>query len=396
MSSLLSLFFRSVMSITNTPNMNLPVPGVGTEVGPDYANDVNNCFSIVDGHTHTVGNGVQITPAGINISTDLPFGDNNATGLRSARLQDQNGVLSGSSDLACLYNNGGNLYFNDGSGNQIAMTAGGGIAGSPGSIANLVSPASASYSAASKTFTWASGSSGKAAAMDSGGLTIRQTDTASAKGIDLVSPNSLGANYALTLPTGLPASTKYMSCDSGGNLGFVTADDIAAAMTSTGADAIATTIDATGANAIGVTMTSVGADAIGESMTSLGADAILTTAGTVSSFLATLTGVSGSVTGTVTTYKIGQMVTLSFPTMSGTSNSTVCTITGVPSSYWPTTNAQTVFIRIVNSAGATNLGLYKITNAGVVTIFGDAGGGGWTASGTKGLEECSITYNVAV
>lgn len=228
------------MSTINTPNMNLPVPTVGSESGPNYANDVNACFSILDSHTHTSGNGVQITPAGININADLPFLNNNAASLRSVRLQNQGGVISGGSDLACLYNNGGNLYFNDGSGNQIAMTAGGGIAGTPGSIANLVSPASATYTAASKLFTWSSGTSGKAAATDQGAITIRQTNTASAKGITLQSPNALAADFSLTLPASLPSSNQYMSIDTSGNLGTANATQIAQNIVRTSASSTAT------------------------------------------------------------------------------------------------------------------------------------------------------------
>lgn len=228
------------MSTTLSPNMNLPVPGVGNESGPAYAQDVNNCMSILDAHNHSIGSGVQITPSGLNINSDLTFMDNNATNLRSVRLYNQGGVLSGVSDLSCVYNNGGNLYFNDGSGNQIAITASGGIAGSPGSIANLVAPASATYTAGSKLFTWSSGSV-KAAAMDNGAVTIRETNVTSARGITIASPTSLSSNYQLTLPTALPGSTQYLSCSSSGALGTVTADSIAAAMTSTGANAILVT-----------------------------------------------------------------------------------------------------------------------------------------------------------
>lgn len=226
------------MSITNTPNMNLVVPGVGTEIGPNYANEINNDLSILDAHNHTIGNGAPIPSSGLLINADLSMNDTNLISIRSLRLQDQGGVLSGGSDLACLYNNGGNLYFNDSSGNQIAITAAGGVAGSPGSIANLVSPASATYTAASKTFTWASGTSGKAAAMDNGSVTIRQTDTASANGITIQSPNALGSAYSLTLPSALPGALEYVSCDTSGNLGLVTADSIGSAMTSVGANAV--------------------------------------------------------------------------------------------------------------------------------------------------------------
>ncbi len=60
-----------------SPNMTLPVPVVGTSLGSQYAYDVNNCMGLIDSHDHSFGKGVQITPNGLNISTDLPINNNN-------------------------------------------------------------------------------------------------------------------------------------------------------------------------------------------------------------------------------------------------------------------------------------------------------------------------------
>ena len=46
---------RASMATNPSPNMNLPIPIVGQEVGPAWANDLNGCMSIIDGHNHTVG-----------------------------------------------------------------------------------------------------------------------------------------------------------------------------------------------------------------------------------------------------------------------------------------------------------------------------------------------------
>lgn len=219
----------------NSANMMFPVPQVGIDPGPTWASDLNSCLTIVDAHDHTVGNGVKITPNGMNISSDLPFANNSATGLLKTSFTSQVAALTGTNFLSFI---GGNLYVNDSSGNQIPITSGGGVAGSPGSIGSLASPASATYSAGSKLFTWLA-SAGKSAAMDNGAVTIRETNVASAKGITLQSPTSLAADYNLTLLTGLPASTQYISCDTSGNLGTATPDTIGSAMTSTGANSIA-------------------------------------------------------------------------------------------------------------------------------------------------------------
>lgn len=212
---------------TISPNMGMPVPVVGADPGPQYGTDQNSCFSILDSHDHTIGNGVQITPNGMNINVNLPFGGNSATGLLSAVFNSQSAALTGTNFASVV---GGNLYFNDGSGNQIPITAGGGVAGSPGSIGSLASPAAATYSAGSKTFIWTANSS-KAAAMDNGAVTIRETNVTSAKGITISSPTGLGADYSLTLFAALPGSTQYVSCDSAGNLATSTSNAIIASTT---------------------------------------------------------------------------------------------------------------------------------------------------------------------
>lgn len=215
-------------NIVNSTNMAMPVPVVGVDPGPTYATDLNTCLGIVDAHDHSVGNGVKITPSGINISSDLSFNTtSSATNLYKAAFTSQAAALTGTNFLSFI---GGNLYVNDSSGNQIAITSGGGVAGSPGSIGSLTAPAAATYSAGSKLFTWTSAAT-KAAAMDNGAVTIRETDVASAKGITIKSPTALGADYNLTLFAALPASTMYVSCDATGNLGNVTSNTIVAGVT---------------------------------------------------------------------------------------------------------------------------------------------------------------------
>lgn len=212
---------------TISPNMNMPIPVVGVDPGPDYATDQNSCFTIIDQHDHSAGNGVPITPDGMDISSDLTFANHSATNLYSLVLTSQSGALTGTNFLSSV---SGNLYFNDGSGNQVQITSAGGVAGSPGSIGSLTSPASATYSAGSKLFTWASGVN-KSAAMDNGAITIRETDVASAKGTTIASAASLAADYTLTLPGALPGSTQYFASSSGGTVSFVTSNSIAAART---------------------------------------------------------------------------------------------------------------------------------------------------------------------
>lgn len=202
-------------NITISPNMSLPIPIPGVDPGPDYAQNLNASLTILDSHNHAAGSGVQITPAGLNINSDLPLNQNNLTLARSLRLFPNTSPLALGTDLDCLYTSGVDLYYNDGSGNQVRITQSGGVAGSPGSIANLTSPASATYVAANQTFVWQSAAS-TPANLDAASVVFRNL-TASSQGITVSPPNALGSSYALVLPP-LPVSQKFMTLDASGNI----------------------------------------------------------------------------------------------------------------------------------------------------------------------------------
>lgn len=110
---------------TTTPDMGLILPDVSVTAGPQWATLLNAAFSTVDSHNHATGNGVQITPSGLNINSDLTFVQNNATNLRSLRLFNNSSFTPGVSDLTCLYSLNNELYYRDGAGNIIQFTLGG-------------------------------------------------------------------------------------------------------------------------------------------------------------------------------------------------------------------------------------------------------------------------------
>ncbi len=213
------------MSFTiNSTNMLLPIPIVGVEPGPQYATDINSCLTIIDTHNHTPGYGVAIPSDGLDINADLPFNDNNLTEARSIRFQSQGAPLALGSDLGCLYEVNDDLYFNDGLGNQIRLTQSGGVAGTPGSIANLTPPASASYVALNQTFVFQSASL-TPANIDGASFILRNL-AASSKGLTLQPPSAMAADYSITLPS-LPASTLLMTMTSAGvQAANVTTDNV--------------------------------------------------------------------------------------------------------------------------------------------------------------------------
>lgn len=200
---------------TNSISMDLPIPTVGTAPGPEWATLLNNCLTIVDAHSHVPGSGVPITPSAININADLTMAANNLTDIRSVRFTPQLAALGLAADIGCLYEVADDLYYNDGSGNQIRLTQSGSIVGTAGSITGLPSgTASASYVPISSKFVWQSATN-IAADMDMGAAIMRNVSPNSTFALTLQPPAGLGSNYSLTLPT-LPASTRILSLTSSG------------------------------------------------------------------------------------------------------------------------------------------------------------------------------------
>jgi hypothetical protein len=199
-----------------SPNMNLPVPIVGQDPGPDWANNINASLGILDQHNHSNGQGVPITPAGININTDLPLNGNNLTLINSLRFNNLSGTLAGSApNLGVAYEALGNLYFNDSAGNVVQITKSGSVNATSSGI-----------------------SSGSASAAFSGGVLVVDSNTntpaniqagsilignvvASSNFATLQAPSALGADYSLTLPpTNSTGGTVFLTYDTSNNEGI--------------------------------------------------------------------------------------------------------------------------------------------------------------------------------
>lgn len=206
------------MSSTITPNMNLIVPGVGTEPGPTWGTDLNADLGILDQHNHSTGQGVPITPAGININADLPINGNNLTFVKTVNFQAQGSSLAGAApNLGCVYVAGNELYYNDESGNVVAITKTGSVNAGAGSITGLPSgTASASYNAGSQTFVWQSATN-TPANMDGGSFIFRDI-TANSHGVTLSAPPALASDLQLFWPPALPTSTSLVTLDTSGNI----------------------------------------------------------------------------------------------------------------------------------------------------------------------------------
>lgn len=197
---------------TISPNMSLVIPAVGITTGPQWSADLNMSLGIIDNHDHSPGKGVQITPAGININDDLSCNDNSITNVSNVQFF----VQSAAPGNGSVYENGVDLYYVDGNGNNIRLTQAGSIVGTSGSISGLTPPASASYSSGSSTFVWQSASN-TAANLDAACLLQRDL-TSGSNAITLCPPSALSSNYSLTWPASLPPAQQFATIDQSGNI----------------------------------------------------------------------------------------------------------------------------------------------------------------------------------
>lgn len=205
-----------------TPYMGLTLPTPTSTPGPDWATQLNTAFTTVDSHDHSSGKGVPIRTAGIAIDADFSINGFNLNASRALRMSNNGSALSLPADLTCLYAAGGNLYYNNSTGQQVQITAGGALnASSIGGIGGdyATSTASVFYTSSTTTFTFLQDTN-KYAFLDVGATTIRASGT-SPNGVTIKAPAGLGASYNMTAPTALPASTSAVTMDSTGQLATV-------------------------------------------------------------------------------------------------------------------------------------------------------------------------------
>lgn len=117
--------------------MNLTLPTVTVTVGPNWANNINSALETIDAHDHSSGKGVRITPAGLDINTNLDIDNNIFFNFQAVRFQQQTSALSGSSYTNSVYSLNGNLYWVNGAGTGVQLTSGGSIVSSPASASTF-------------------------------------------------------------------------------------------------------------------------------------------------------------------------------------------------------------------------------------------------------------------
>lgn len=356
--------------------MLLTLPTVSVTEGPEYATENNAAFTTVDSHNHTSGQGIQIPTAGFNIDADVTFNSLNATSLRSSRYTAQLSPLALVTDIGCIYVSGVDMWFNDGNGNQIQLTASGALnAASIGGIGGdyATSTASVAYSNSTKAFKFLQDTN-KSSILDTGTILLRRTDIVSSVATTIQANGSLTSGFTITLPAALPGAPSLVQMDASGNLSFSNTPPTLDSLTITNGLTVGTTLAVTGTITSSSTLTgkhlignsSAPAIAIGAAAQgSGGSPAVAISGNDIAGFVTITTGHSGLTTS-------GIIATITFNVAYGSAPKVILT----PGS--PITNnlyATPTRLPLVPVAGQTNgvtTTAFIIQSNGVASLSNDA------------------------
>lgn len=217
------------MSYSLSPLMQLPLPAIGPggEAGPAWATDLNNALGYIDSHNHdqTVGPaghaGAALNQNAFAFTGNLDFGGYGPKNVGTVKFTPQGAPLA-SSFTQTLYTSGSDLYFNDGSGNAVQITASGAVnTGASGTIGGMDGNSSVTYATATKVYTFLQ-SSTFPSKLATGDILLYEAAAGVTNAVTVKSPASLGAAYTLTMPAALPGANALMQVASTGVLSCIT------------------------------------------------------------------------------------------------------------------------------------------------------------------------------
>lgn len=220
------------------------LPVVNSTFGPTYATMINAALSELRATL-----GAKVTPAGIDVNADLSLRSGASYyGLINAHrvgLNTQAAGLSAATYPGALYAGvGGELFYNDSAGNQVALTLAGSVTGAAGNIDGTgygATGVSITWDAANALYSLFSGA-GTYADAKIDDLLLNDGDTNFLR----MTASAMASDYTLTWPAAVPASSNsVITVSTAGALAF-SATPTLTSVTTTGVGVIGSTLSAAG------------------------------------------------------------------------------------------------------------------------------------------------------
>ena len=140
------------MATSGTNITAIAKPAVGVTAGPTWATDLNTSIDAVDNHDHSTNKGVRITPAAINVNSDMEFNQNSASELKNLIFDSS---VTAATTSYSLYQASGSLYWRNGSGTAVQITTGSSVNAGAGSITGMAgTDAGVTFTNVAKTFNF--------------------------------------------------------------------------------------------------------------------------------------------------------------------------------------------------------------------------------------------------
>jgi hypothetical protein len=181
-------------------SLGLTLPSVGVTAGPDWAELLNE---IAQALIDAVEDGVS-SAIGLTITGDVAMAGFALSNVDHVAWENKAASFATAS---ALYQRSNNLWYNDGSGNQIQLTVGGALnAASLGGIVGDyggANPAKVTYGDAAAAYVFTQDPN-VPAKIDAGDLLLREAGATGPNAITVKSPAALATAYSLTLPATLP------------------------------------------------------------------------------------------------------------------------------------------------------------------------------------------------
>lgn len=198
--------------------LNITLPTVGSTVGPDYATDINNAIQTIVDDVEA-----KVLPDEIRVNADFSYSyagtSYGAVDVDRVSFTGKASLPSGGiTESFFVYD--GEVYFQDGSGNNVQISSAGSLAAAAGNITTTGTPA---YATNGVQLQW-SGGDLEYRFIDDGtnghaGIVIKDVQLRNGANSTTLE-SAVTADYTLTLPAAAPGSTQLCQVASSGAISF--------------------------------------------------------------------------------------------------------------------------------------------------------------------------------